>query len=409
MRLVLALGVLFSSGTALAVGEPVGDFPTADERLGIMALNRARSDPATIKGPQSTVYAARPPVLWSYELSRSSRFHATNLLDTGVTLMHTSPCKLKTTVASASCDGSVSCACATAVPSSCSACANVAAINTCGTDTFTRIGYFTAGSTTDATGEIAAAGYADPLTTVDGWMDEPAGDDGHRTNILDVGITSNVMGYGHADGASGCYSPFDVSDSGQSPDPLPKLPTAAVSPTSGTGSLTFYATWNDPAHGAPASINVVVDGACTAMTRELGKDTLNATYKVAATVASGCHNYYILATDAVGGRFTYPTTGAVSVGSCSTKFVTTQPAAACDTMPPPPDDMAVGMHHHDLAGVDLRGADLAGIDDPMMSNPNTPMTIGGCGCEVGSRTSADAIPAVIFLLTALIVLRLRKA
>ena len=61
-----------------AIGQPNGTFPSAAERLGIMAINRARSDPATVKGPSSTIYPARPPVAWSYNFSRSSRFHASN-------------------------------------------------------------------------------------------------------------------------------------------------------------------------------------------------------------------------------------------------------------------------------------------------------------------------------------------
>ena len=51
---------------------------------------------------------------------------------------------------------------------------------TCGTLTFTRIGYFTAGSVVQASGEVAAAGYHDPMAVVDGWMTEPASADGHR-------------------------------------------------------------------------------------------------------------------------------------------------------------------------------------------------------------------------------------
>jgi len=277
-----------------AIGEPMNGFPSAAERLGIMAINRARSDPETVAGPQSTSYPARAPVLWSYDLSRSSRFHATNLRLGDVTLMHDSPCPLNTDVATTGCDGDPACACATPVPATCASCAKVAATNNgCGTATFTRIGYFIAGAGVSATGEVAAAGYADPMAVVDGWMDEAAGSDGHRKNLTDQGIKSNAMGYGRSAGTA-CYSSFDVSDSGmQSGATIPKIPTAAVrTPNNGAaGSHTFYATWADPAMGAPSSLNVVIDGACTAMARELGTDTLNATYKTTATLAAGCHNY----------------------------------------------------------------------------------------------------------------------
>jgi len=331
-----------------ALGEPMNGFPTAAERLGIMAINRARSDPQTVKGASSASYPARPPVLYSYTLSRSARFHATSLSLTNVTLMHPSPCVLNTNVATANCTGDPACACATAVPAMCAACATVPATPTCGTDPFVRIGFFTAGTTTSANGEVAAAGYADPIAVVDGWMDEASGADGHRRNLTDQGITSTTMGYGHSQG--GCFSTFDVSDSGNMTGAMiPKLPTAAVRApaNNAAGSYTFYATWADPAMGAPASLNVVIDGACTAMARELGSDTLNATYKAAATLAAGCHNYFVVARDAAGAMLTYPTTGAISipVGSataCATDFLTTAPAASCagdgGVPPPPPSD-----------------------------------------------------------------------
>jgi MYXO-CTERM domain-containing protein len=342
-----------------ALGEPTNGFPSAAERLGIMAINRARSDPATVKGTQSAAYPARPPVMWSYDLSRSARFHATSLRLSNVTLMHPSPCALNTNVATSGCNGDPACACATPVPTACAACANVGT-TTCGTDPFVRIALFTAGTTARANGEVAAAGYADPIAVVDGWMDEAAGADGHRKNLTDQGIASTVMGYGRIEGA-GCFSSFDVSDSGNATGTVvSKLPTAAVrAPTNGAaGSYMFYATWADPALGAPASLNVVIDGACTAMARELGTDTLNATYKATSTLAAGCHNYFMLAKDASGTTLAYPTTGAItiSVGSataCTADFLATAPVASCagdgGVTPPPPADSGTGLPRADAA------------------------------------------------------------
>jgi hypothetical protein len=342
--LVLAAGCLSPVDSSVApvtersgaVGEPTNGFPSAFERLGLMAINRARSDPATVKGPQSTIYPARPPVIWSLALNQSARFHATTLEIGDVTLMHSSPCTLKTDVGTSGCSGDPACACATAIPSSCAMCAQVAAENTCGTAWNTRVGYFTSGAGISITGEVAAAGYKDPMTTVDGWMDEAAGSDGHRTNLTDQGITSNTMGYGHATGTKECYSPFDVSDSGSIKGAsIPKMPTAAVTPPSGNaGTFTFYATWADPSLGTPGSINVVLDGTCTAMSLELGTDKLNATYKATATLAAGCHTYYVVAVDASSARISYPTTGVynIPVGSatCSADYVSTTTGADCD-------------------------------------------------------------------------------
>jgi len=318
-----------------AVGEPSSDgFPSPAERLGLMAINRARSDPQTVKGAMSASYPARPPVIYSDPLTHSARFHATMLELADVTLMHSSPCPLNTDVATSGCNGDPACGCATPVPSTCAACAQVDAENSCGTAPFTRIGYFTAGTGVSATGEVAAAGYGNPMTTVDGWMDEPASSDGHRKILTDQGTSANTMGYGHASGKN-CYQTFDVGDSGNLKNAvIPKLPTAAVSPFSGAaGTFTFYATWADPTLGAPASLNVVVDGTCTVMTRELGTDTLNATYKATASLTAGCHNYYIAAMDGGGAAVTYPTTGAltVSVGNvaCSADYLAQAPASAC--------------------------------------------------------------------------------
>ncbi len=335
-------GCIDSSGDApplsqrtSAVGEPSSDgFPSPAERLGLMAINRARSDPQTVKGAMSASYPARPPVTYSDRLTHSARFHAVNLEIADVMLMHSSPCPLNTDVATSGCNGDPACACATPVPSMCASCAQVDAENSCGTAPFTRIGYFTAGTDVSATGEVAAAGYSNPMTTVDGWMDEPASSDGHRKILTDQGTSANTMGYGHASGKN-CYQTFDVGDSGNLKNAvIPKLPTAAVSPFSGAaGTFTFYATWADPTLGAPSSLNVVIDGTCTAMTRELGTDTLNATYKTTAMLAAGCHNYYIAAMDGGGAALTYPTTGAltVSVGNvaCDADYLAQAPASAC--------------------------------------------------------------------------------
>ena len=74
-------------------------FPSPAERLGLMAINRARSDPQTVKGSMSASYPARPPVIYSDPLTHSARFHAVNLEMADVTLMHSSPCPLNTDVA----------------------------------------------------------------------------------------------------------------------------------------------------------------------------------------------------------------------------------------------------------------------------------------------------------------------
>jgi hypothetical protein len=293
----------------------IGTFPTADERLTLMAINRGRSDPATVKGPTSTIYPARPPVVSSYPLNRAARFHATNLQASGVTLMLTSPCTLKTDVATTGCDGSVACACATAVPLTCRNCANVQPINACGTNAFARIAYFTDGTGVAADAEVGAAGYPDSFSAVDGWFSEGAGVDNKRKTLLDQGVTSNVMGAGRAQG-NNCWSSFDIVDAGLVAGlAIPRIPSGSIQPLGGSAGqpYRFYGTWVDSVLGAPLSLAAVVDGITYAMTLELGSPTLNSTWVADVVLNESCHRYWFVGTDASGTRFTYPTTGALEV------------------------------------------------------------------------------------------------
>ena len=110
------------------------------ERLGLMAINRARSDPETVTGS-----AARPairrgrPSSGSLALNQSARFHAINLELADVTLMHTSPCTLNTDVGYQRLQRRSRAAPARRPSPRAARCApKVAAINTCGTAIATR-------------------------------------------------------------------------------------------------------------------------------------------------------------------------------------------------------------------------------------------------------------------------------
>jgi hypothetical protein len=323
-------GTLGPSGAVRqAVGEQQNGFPSPWERAVFMAANRARSDPSTVKGPSSTVYPAVKPLVLQYGLEQSARFHAINLTSADVTLMHDSPCTLNTDVATSGCTGLVSCACATPVPTMCAACANVGAVNNgCGTGAFTRIHYFYSA----ANAEVAAAGYGDPWSVMDGWVDEAAGADGHRTIIDSVGGDEGVAGFGNNSGTGACFSTFDVGDFGPSTTAPPMIASAAPKPISGSpGTFRIYATWNDPAGGAPAALNAVVDGACSAMTKELGDPKLNATYYADVPLTAGCHSVYIIGDSAGGTHAAYPTTTAftIAVGSGACAEEVAQPPASC--------------------------------------------------------------------------------
>src|SRR5262245_42564486 len=86
-----------------AVGEQQNGFPSPWERALFMAANRARSDPATVKGAQSAIVPAQAPLVLHYDLQRSSRFHATTLEKGQAPLMHESPCTLRTDVGTSGC------------------------------------------------------------------------------------------------------------------------------------------------------------------------------------------------------------------------------------------------------------------------------------------------------------------
>jgi MYXO-CTERM domain-containing protein len=294
-----------------------------------MAANRARSDPSTVKGTASTIYPAVKPLVLEYPLEQSSRFHATNLQLADVTLMHTSPCILNTNVADSGCTGDPTCACAVLpIPVDCADCAMAAAENDCGTDPFTRIHYFYP----PANAEVAAAGYRDPWSLMDGWVDEAAGSDGHRTIIDSVGSDESVAGFGHASGTGDCFVTFDVGDFGPTTTAPPTIASAASNPISATAAGTFivYATWSDPG-GAPVTLNAIVDSTCTPMTLELGTPTLNATYMATVPLAIGCHSVFVVGESASMVRTVYPTTTAftIAVGSGTCADEVTQPVVVC--------------------------------------------------------------------------------
>ena len=322
--LVCGCGVSSGVGSAAqAVGEVDNGYPSPAERAMFMAANRARSDPSTVKGAQSTIYPAQAPLVFHKDLGRSSRFHATTL-ETGMApLMHPSPCTLKTDVGTSGCDGNPSCACTTgATCNSCSTCPD-------GTDPFVRIQYFYAPG---GSGEVAAAGYQDPWSVMDGWVDEAAGQDGHRM-IVDGG-GYGLVGFGHAGGTAGaCWSTFDVGDFASAKPTPAKIASAAPKPYAGdAGTFRVYATWNDPAGGAPMDLSVSVDGKCAAMQKELGDPKLNATYYADVPLTAGCHPVFVVGHDAGGMRWAYPTTTAFTIavggGSCAVEMA--QPASDCD-------------------------------------------------------------------------------
>jgi len=342
MRALLLVGLVAGctavpevAAVSEAVGEVDSGYPTPWERALFMAANRARSDPSTVKGSGSTIYPAQAPLVFHKDLGRSARFHAVNLETGKAPLMHPSPCTLKTDVGTSGCDGNPSCACTTgATCNSCGTCAD-------GTDPFVRIKYF---YTAGGSGEVAAAGYQDPWGVMDGWVDEAAGQDGHRM-IVD-GASYGLVGFGHSSGTTGaCWPTFDVGDFASAKPTPAKIASAAPKPYAGNaGTFRVYATWTDPAGGAPKDLSVSVDGKCATMTKELGDPKLNATYYADVPLVAGCHPVFVVGHDAGGARWAYPTTTAftIAVGSGTCAVEMAQPASDCDAGNPGGGDGGAG-------------------------------------------------------------------
>jgi hypothetical protein len=314
---------------AAAVGDPENGFPNPAERALFMAANRTRSDPATVKGPMSKIYAASAPLMVAYDLERSSRFHAVMLSRGHAPLMHDSPCTLKADAASSGCDGTPACGCTTGATNCGSSC-SVAC--TAGTGPFARIAMFYPGNH-GALGEIIAAGYGNPWATMDAWVGEPEGADGHRAIVTSASY--GVAGFGHASDSGACYGNFEGGDFAGDKPAVALIPSAAPKPIAGSANSTFriYATWADKSGGAPAALRAVVDGSCRDLTRELGDPKLNSTWYADVQLPAGCHSVYILGTSAAGQRAVYPQTTAftINVGnSAACADSVAQVAASCD-------------------------------------------------------------------------------
>lgn len=366
---------------AQEIGEPETGggqlFPNWQERIVHVLTNRARSDPAKqmaecVSGAYkacpwaegaSGCYSAKPPLVWDLQTARAARFHATYLSKAPCGLGHNTCCALKSDVDATGCDGDPSCACAAGTQSCdcASACGNATGFGT----RLSRFGV-------SGSGEIAHQYYTDALDIFHGWIDEdlsPAsagscsmtGKNGHRWLIL----TSNGprAGPGYFYKAGNCNSPYWVEDFTSNAATPSRLPGGIHYPQSGSTAtdFRFWANYYHPGGGTPLQAQVVVDGACSAMTLEFGT-AQNGTYRLDLKLPSGCLSYYFLFVDSAGARHTFPTTGSLAVavgGTCSSDYTATQLPAGCEASPPDagtsgPDAAAPGP---DAAGP---GPDAAG-------------------------------------------------
>jgi hypothetical protein len=257
-----------------------------------------------------------------------------------------------------------------------------------GTDPGTRIKAFYPSAR--GWGEIIAAGYGDPWTTMDAWVDEAAGADGHR-QIVTSG-SYGVVGFGHASDVGACYRGFDGGDFASDKPAIANVASAAAKPIAGpAGTFRVYASWADKTGGAPAALRAVVDGACHDMTRELGDPTLNATYYADVPLAGGCHPVYVLGTTAGGMSSAYPTTTAFTInvgGAAGCAESLPQPIANCGATPAP-GDMATVPASGDMATTPPPPGDMA---TPPPSAPSVTLLgpADGASYTLGSTVTVQA-------------------
>ena len=302
---------------SLGVGEQVNGYPSYQERVELVAINRVRSDPnndaAGTASSCSTPKDPVPPVMYDLDLAQAARFHCVHSLVNQGGLTHKSYCELKDDLETSGCNGDAACSCVAGTE-----CWSCDTLGGCGTAPAGRASIF--GFPGASIQEVGAAG-ADAWGSVRMWTGECPPQEGHRNTLTASGV--NVVGTGYHQG-SGCWSVYAFSDFGK----IDGMAIARIPSGVHVGN-TFYANYYDPA-GDPQAIHVVVDGTCHAMEIEIGAAAGNRTYQnVTANPGQGCHEYYFVATDAAGQEARYPETGSLTVGDCADEYVSGQADSSC--------------------------------------------------------------------------------
>jgi len=291
------------SGSANAVGEASGGFPSWAERVVHQWMNRARVEPAVELAscggncPEAGCYRPQPPLGWDLRLARAARFHSMELGRQGY-FAHDSRCTVLPTIDAlfpAQSDGSAATSCVDGV---------LACRPTC-TSWSDRIGLFGGG----AAAEIIASGQ-DPNGAFYQWLYERATTtacrfgtaNGHRWIILQQ---HGLVGVGIA-GPS-------VGDFGWG-TPSTRIPSGSHYPRQGA-SIAAWANWYD-AQG-PRLARVNVDGICRPMVLARGTPANGAWTATLTGLATGCHRYVFVFRDAAGVEVRYPTTGSLGIGDAS--------------------------------------------------------------------------------------------
>jgi len=306
----------------LAYGEPSGDFPSHDERVTLVEINRVRADPNNVDaftaGDCSPHRDPVPPLSYDVNLAEAARFFASYIGQSGCPLAHNARCTMRADLDGAGCDGAPDCACEPG--SDCGSCG-------CGSGPQQRTTIF--GFTGGSIRENGAQGHSVPQHAVWDWTGECASAP-HRMTLTAPEV--NVVG-------PGTHQTTRFSDFGSLPGwQTPRIPAASHYTCEWTKTSTFSyscvpqvsfrANYYDEA-GDPQSIHVVLDGTCAAMQVELGEPG-NRTYRaVPDTLADGCHHYYFVAVDHAGEAHVYPDVGSLTFGTCTEDYVDGQAASDC--------------------------------------------------------------------------------
>lgn len=295
--------------TCVDHGVPINGFPRWQERATLTLTNACRIAPAAYRGAflpsatgilQPSVYPAVPPLQFNMQLTQSARAHSTDLATTsGCGFQHNS------------CNGTVWSA---------------------------RIASYYPNYST--IGENIAAGYADPLSSLNGLILDnvggaPSADgaptDGHRRNIMSSSYTQ--LGCGYASGPN-TYGRYWTQDFGR-----PQSNTTICSPIASashiiqTGSVVFLSNFYDAQNAAPQSANIIVNGITSPMSIYLGA-AARGTYRFSSPATASCRSYHFEFRDAAGASWRYPARGELRTfgeGPCSEDYLaTTIPSCAAD-------------------------------------------------------------------------------
>ena len=276
---------------AQSLGEPIGEYPSYQERLLLYFTNRARVAPADVNPDDP--YPPSAPLGFDYDLTVAARFHARHIEEADCFCEdHSSCCPL---------DGAgedVACA---------------EAVTGCGAeDAETRVARFASGFS----GENMALGHTHALDALVGWAYSP----GHWRNINNPASTR--LGAG----TSGVAWVQDFGSGG------------GLRPVIGDGvhfadgaATRFGVTYHQAGSGGPQSALVLVDGECHDLQVAHGVPEQGA-FETAVNLEPGCHRYVFSFTDGHGNDAVYPSFGSFGVGvggAACEFFIDTRPADTC--------------------------------------------------------------------------------